>query len=103
MESWTGKWALVTGASAGIGVAFARELAAGGTHLVLTARRGERLEHLAQELASNHKIKTELFVADLTLASAPEDIFAFTRKKGIDVELLINNAGFGAHGEFVRT
>jgi uncharacterized protein len=103
MKSWTGKWALVTGASAGIGVAFARELAAGGTHLVLTARRNERLEWLAQELASNHKIKTQVFAADLAQASAPEKIFAFTREKGIDVELLINNAGFGAYGEFVRT
>jgi short-subunit dehydrogenase len=101
MALWTGKWALVTGASAGIGVAFARELAAGGTNLVLTARRRHRLEELAQKLASAHKIKTEVFAADLVEPSAPAKIFAFTREKGIDVELLINNAGFGAYGEFV--
>ena len=58
---WRGKWALITGASAGIGVALACELAAGGTHLVLTARRLDRLEKLAQELAAKHKITTAVF------------------------------------------
>jgi uncharacterized protein len=96
---WRGKWALITGASAGIGVALARELAAGGTHLVLTARRRERLESLAQELAAKHEIKTAVFAEDLSEPSAPEKIHAFTREQGIEVELLINNAGFGAYGE----
>lgn len=103
MKNWAGKWALVTGASAGIGVAFARELALGGTHLVLTARRRERLEQLAKELSSAHKVKTEVLPADLTQASAPEKIHTFTREKGIEVELLVNNAGFGAYGEFSKT
>ena len=96
---WRGKWALITGASAGIGVALARELAAGGTHLVLTARRLDRLEKLAQELAAKHKIKTTVFAADLSEPNAPEKIHAFTREQRIEVELLINNAGFGAYGE----
>lgn len=100
MTSWSGKWALVTGASAGIGKALAEELARGGTNLVLTARRRERLEELAQQLASAHKIQTKIFVADLTRAEAPEKIFQFTKDQGIEVELLINNAGFGAYGEF---
>ncbi|MGB9466853.1 MAG: SDR family oxidoreductase [Candidatus Acidiferrum sp.] len=100
MTSWSGKWALVTGASAGIGKALAEELARGGTNLVLTARRRERLEELAQQLASAHKIQTKIFVADLTEAEAPEKIFQFTKDRGIEVELLINNAGFGAYGEF---
>lgn len=98
-SEWRGKWALITGASAGIGVALAKELAAGGTNLVLTARRQDRLEELSQGLAAKHKIKTSVFVADLAEASAPEKIHAFTREKGIEVELLINNAGFGAYGE----
>src|ERR1700686_2957357 len=97
---WRGKWALITGASAGIGVALARELAAGGANLVLTARRQERLEELARELTAKHKIKTSVFAADLAEVTAPEKIFAFTRAQGISIELLINNAGFGAYGEF---
>jgi hypothetical protein len=96
---WRGKWALVTGASAGIGVALARELAAGGTNLVLTARRKERLEELAQELQAKHQIKTSIFVADLAEPDAPEKIYAYTRERNLEIELLINNAGFGAYGE----
>ena len=69
---WAGKWALVTGASAGIGVALARELAAGGAHLVLTARRKERLEKLAQELSATHKIRAEVFAADLAQQVGPQ-------------------------------
>jgi len=100
MTPWSGKWALVTGASAGIGKALAEELARGGTNLVLTARRRERLDELAQSLAASHKIQTKVFVADLTEADAPEKIFQFTKEQGIEVELLINNAGFGVYGEF---
>jgi short-subunit dehydrogenase len=98
--NWTGKWALITGASAGIGVAFAKELAFGGTNLVLTARRKDRLEDLARGLAANCKIRTEVIDADLADSNAPEKIFAFTKEKGIEIDLLINNAGFGQYGEF---
>jgi|SRR3984957_552044 len=100
MTPWSGKWALVTGASAGIGTALAEELAHGGANLVLTARRRERLEELAQKVETAHKIRTKIFVADLKEAEAPERIFQFTKEQGIEVELLINNAGFGAYGEF---
>src|SRR5260221_14713214 len=93
--AWAEKWALVTGASAGIGVALARELAAGGTNLGLTARPKDRLEKLAQELSSAHKIGVELFPADLAQTDAPQQIFAYTPAKQIGVDLLINNAGFG--------
>jgi len=103
MTPWKGKWALVTGASAGIGVALARELAAGGTNLVLTARRTDRLEKLARELASTHKISAEIFAADLARPNAAEEIFAFTLAKKIEIELLINNAGFGSYGEFTNS
>jgi short-subunit dehydrogenase len=96
---WRGKWALVTGASAGIGQALAHELAAGGTHLVLTARRLDRLEALASELRAKHGIRTEVFAADLAERDAPEKIFAFTEQRGLPVALLINNAGFGQYGE----
>jgi uncharacterized protein len=98
--NWSGKWALITGASAGIGVAFAKELALGGTNLVLTARRKDRLDDLARGLADNYKTRAEVIAADLADSSAPEKIFAFTKEKGIEIELLINNAGFGQYGEF---
>src|SRR5882672_8912641 len=98
-DEWRGKWALVTGASAGIGKALAEDLAVGGANLVLTARRRERLEALAQELRAKHKIQTEIFVADLTWASAPREIFDFTEGKGLAIDLLVNNAGFGQYGE----
>jgi short-subunit dehydrogenase len=97
---WAGKWALVTGASAGIGVALVRELAAGGANLVLTARRKERLEQLAEELSAAHKIRVEVFAADLAQQDAPQQIFTFTLAKQIEIELLVNNAGFGGYGEF---
>ncbi len=102
MDNWAGKWALVTGASAGIGKAFAKELAAGGTNVVLTARRRERLEELAQKLTAAHKIRAEAVVADLAEADAPQKIFQFTKNKKIEIDLLINNAGFGAYGEFFK-
>jgi short-subunit dehydrogenase len=100
MDNWRGKWALITGASAGIGVAFAKELALGRTNLVLTARRKNRLEDLARSLAENYRISTEVIAADLADSNAPEKIFAFTQEKGIEIDLLINNAGFGHYGEF---
>ena len=97
---WRGTWALVTGASSGIGTALSRELAAGGTHLVLTARRKNRLDELAKELTTKHRVMAEVFTADLADSDAPERIFAFTKEKGIQIDLLINNAGFGQYGEF---
>ena|SRR6516162_6291111 len=100
---WKGKWALVTGASAGIGKALAEELAKGGTNLILTARRKERLEHLARDLSAKQGIRTETIVADLAEPAGPEAIFQFTRQRELPVDLLVNNAGFGQYGEFHAT
>jgi short-subunit dehydrogenase len=100
MTRWFGKWALVTGASAGIGKALADELARGGTNLVLTARRRERLEELSQQLSRTYTIQTKPLVADLAQPEAPAKIFQFTKAQGLHIELLVNNAGFGAYGEF---
>jgi uncharacterized protein len=102
MYPWEGKWALITGASAGIGAALARELAASGTNLVLTARRRDRLAGLAGELSSKHNIRTLVCVADLTHPLGPQEIFSFTESKNIVIDLLVNNAGFGAYGEFSK-
>jgi uncharacterized protein len=103
METWRGKWALITGASAGIGRAFAFELAAGGTNLILVARRLDRLNELATELRAKYKILVEVFVADLSQHTGPAEVFNFTSRSGFEVELLINNAGFGVYGEFVKS
>src|SRR5271166_1538358 len=99
ISEWKGKWALVTGASAGIGVALAQELAAGGTHLMLTARRLDRLQEVAKTLHDKHGIQTHVVAADLAKREAPQDIFAFSKEKGVRIDLLINNAGFGQYGE----
>jgi uncharacterized protein len=97
-DTWRGKWALITGASAGIGLELAKQLAAGGSHLVLTARRVDRLAKLAAELSSQYGVKVELFPADLIRPEAPAQIYEFTTGKRIEIELLVNNAGFGAFG-----
>jgi short-subunit dehydrogenase len=99
ISEWKGKWALITGASAGIGVALAEELAAGGAHLVLTARRLDRLQQVAESLREKHGIETQVFAADLAERGAPRRIYDFCREKGLRIDLLINNAGFGQYGE----
>lgn len=99
INEWKGKWALVTGASAGIGVALAEELAAGGTHLVLTARRLDQLEQVADAFEKKHGIQTHIVAADLAKREAPQEIYAFTKEKGLRIDLLVNNAGFGQYGE----
>jgi uncharacterized protein len=94
------KTALVTGASSGIGEAFARELAAKKTDLVLVARSQNKLEQLAKELQEQYQIKTEVIVQDLTQANAGQILFDKITAKGLTIDLLINNAGFGDYGEF---
>jgi uncharacterized protein len=100
LNCWRAKWALVTGASSGIGLALAEELAAQGTHLVLTARRKQRLAKLSRQLRSAHGVKVEVLSADLGESDAPDRIFAWTEERGITIELLVNNAGVGSYGEF---
>jgi uncharacterized protein len=97
-KRWTGKWALVTGASAGIGWALAEQLAYGGANLVLTARRTDRLQELAASLKAKHKIQTEIFAADLGQPGASRTVYELTTSKGLQIDLLVNNAGFGAFG-----
>src|SRR5689334_4694617 len=91
--------AAITGASAGLGAVFARKLAARGYDLLLIARRGERLEQLAGELAGAHGIEAFTMVADLTRF---EDMDRVGARLGSEqrLELLVNNAGFGTKRRF---
>ena len=97
---WAGKWALVTGASAGIGREIAVQLAETGANLVLSARRRDRLEELSSRLRQKNSVQVEIVTADLGRPEGPGEIFEFTSGKNIIIDLLINNAGFGAYGPF---
>ena len=93
--------ALITGASAGLGVEYARELAAAGTDLILVARRRDRLEELAKELGTKHGVRTEVVPADL---STPEGLAAVEGRIAATgtLDLLVNDAGFGGRTGFVK-
>lgn len=95
------RWALVTGASAGIGAAFARDLARRGVSLVLTARRADRLEALASELQTRHGVRTACIAADLADPDAPPRLCAEIEARGLAIDWLVNNAGYGVPGTFL--
>lgn len=95
LKAFADQWALVTGASSGIGAEFARQLAARGMHLVLAARREQLLIPLAAELHQTHGTKTEIIIADLSNPTEPARLLKEIEDRGITVELLVNNAGFG--------
>lgn len=94
------KTALITGASSGIGLELAKVHAKNGHHLVVTARREERLLELKKELEAEHGIQVHVFTCDLAQENAPKDVFDYTDKNGISVDILINNAGVGDYGFF---
>ncbi|MEA2272360.1 MAG: uncharacterized protein QOI98_1068 [Solirubrobacteraceae bacterium] len=92
--------ALVTGASAGIGEQFARQLAARGHGVTLTARRADRLEALADELRRTHGVRAEAIAADLAMPEERDRLAQEIASRGLTVEVLINNAGFGIYVPF---
>jgi len=96
-----GKWALVTGASSGMGVEFARQLAKLGCNLVLVARRKLRLDELATELTAQHAVAVEAMVEDLSRPDAAVRLCERIKDAKRTVDILVNNAGFGLHGDFV--
>ncbi len=93
---------LITGASSGIGEAFAKRLAAEGHDLVLVARREKLLHELCDVLMLEHKITAHYIAADLLDREAPGRIFDETQRHGFEIDWLINNAGFGSAGDFAR-
>ena len=95
--------ALVTGASAGIGAAFARIVASHGYDVALTARRTERLEKLAEEISLRYGVECLTVAADLSEAEAPGQILDFLTAHGRTVDALVNNAGYGLPGRYGNT
>lgn len=101
MKRLAGQRALVTGASSGIGGEIARKLAAEGANLVLTARRLDRLDALAEKLRAEHGVTVETLQSDLEDPAAPQGLFDATEGAGKPVDVLVNNAGFGFYDDFV--
>lgn len=97
------KSALITGASSGIGKAFAHKFAEEGWDIIITARREEQLRTLAQTLAQQYKITATVITADLADPEAAQKIFTEVSAKGLKVDALVNNAGYGVPGYFVNT
>jgi uncharacterized protein len=94
------KTALITGASGGIGLELARVFAREGCNLVLVARSESKLNELAAELGKQYGIQTKIIAKDLSQSSAPDEIFKDIQELGIQVDVLVNNAGFAEHGLF---
>lgn len=103
LQKCRGDWALVTGASSGIGAEFCRRLAALGINLVMAARRQTLLEELSDDLKSRHGIRTLVVPIDLSQAGSAQVVCDTTLAAGIKVRLLINNAAFGPWGSFEKT
>lgn len=100
-ESGLKGWTLITGASEGLGLAFARIAAAEGRDLILAARQAQKMERLADELRARHKIAVEVIATDLADSEQVELLWrrASTRRR---IDILVNNAGLGAHQAFAN-
>ena len=101
MRTLQGKWALVTGASSGMGVEFAKLLAERRANLVLVARRAEPMNRLAEELARKHAVRTVVIGMDLSRPGAAAELKSDLDARGIAIESLVNNAGYGMYGSFL--
>src|SRR5437867_242994 len=96
------KTTLITGASSGIGEAFARKLAARGDNLLLVARSEDKLIALCNELGRSQNMRAQYVAMDLSKPDAAGELFEETRKRELEIDLLINNAGFGSMGDFAK-
>src|SRR5436309_9235548 len=99
-SAMSGKWAIITGASSGIGKALAFEFAAGGFNLVLIARNQAALAAVAAECSRRSAVETEVIAADLARMDELETVISALAAKPRVYEALVNNAGFGIHGDF---
>lgn len=95
--------ALITGASAGIGLELAKRFAAGGYALALTARRGDELNRIADELKAKHGVPVHVFPLDLSEVGGPAKLHEQVTAAGLTIDVLVNNAGFGTLGPFLDT
>jgi hypothetical protein len=98
-----GRWALITGASSGLGLEFADLLAAQRVNLVLAARRQELMEKLAADLRRRHGIEVVVEPIDLATAGAAARLKGSLDERSLRIDVLVNNAGYGLHGEFLDT
>lgn len=98
-----GRTALITGASSGIGEAFADVFAAEGFDLVITARRGDRLGEVAARLAARHGARVHVIVEDLADRDAPARLCAAIAERGLTIDALVNNAGYGIPGSYLAS
>src|SRR3954451_23103214 len=99
--TYRGTTALITGSSSGLGSEFARQFAARGANVVLVARREERLRELAERLERDHKVTATPIAVDLAQPTAPAELRRALDERGITIQSLINNAGFGMKGSFI--
>ena len=93
---------LITGASSGIGEVFARRLAARGRNVLLVARSEDKLITLCNELGRSNSIRAQYVALDLSLPESPARLFEEAEKRGLTIDLLVNNAGFGSFGDFAK-
>lgn len=97
------RYALITGASSGIGYEFANLLAKDGMNLIITSRNETRLKEVKTEIENKYQIRVKVLPKDLSNPKAPSEIFFELEKEGITVDILVNNAGFNVYGMFSET
>ncbi|WP_145324851.1 SDR family NAD(P)-dependent oxidoreductase [Paenibacillus xylanexedens] len=100
MKKGQHQWVLITGASSGIGEIFALEMASKGKNIVLVARTESKLNQLAERIERTYQVRAEVIVSDLSEVEAPRNVYEECQNRGIQIDILINNAGFATHGLF---
>jgi len=103
MNSFKGRYVFITGASMGIGYELAKLSAEDGANLVLIARSEDKLLEIKKEIENEYDVNTVVMVKDLIIDNAPMEIYNEIKERNIDIDVLVNNAGFGYYGEFSET